>query len=228
MDQNIGKLLAKLKEIGKDKNTLIMFASDNGCSAEIAKGKTASGEIGSMTRWTSLGGNWANASNTPFREAKARTFFGGIASPFVAWYPSYINSGDIISCQGNIIDLMPTILEYAGIEYPAEFQGNSLPELPGKSLKAMWEGEHQQRHEPLFFEHFGNRAVIWNDWKLVSFARKDWELYNVKNDPVEMNNLIDSLPEKAAELEKLYDNWGDSLTVLPIDEHEIHKLKREK
>ncbi len=232
MDQNIGRLLQTLEETGKLNNTLIVFLSDNGGdrSDEIGHTETydKSGPIGSERSFTGYGPGWANASNTPFREAKAKTFFGGIASPFVAWYPSYINSGDIISCQGNIIDLMPTILEYAGIEYPTDFQGNSLPELPGKSLKAMWEGEHKQRHEPLFFEHFGNRAVIWNDWKLVSFARKDWELYNVKDDPVEMNDLIDSLPEKAAELEQLYNNWADSLTVLPIEDHEMHKLKRDK
>lgn len=69
MDQNIGKILNKIEELGKTKNTLIMFMSDNGCSAEVVN-IPGSGKIGTITRWTSLGKNWANVSNTPFRYYK--------------------------------------------------------------------------------------------------------------------------------------------------------------
>jgi arylsulfatase len=230
MDQNIGKLLESLEEQGELQNTLVIFLSDNGGDRSDEIGFTdsydKSGPIGSEQSFTGYGPGWANASNTPFRKAKARTFFGGIATPFIAWYPSYVNSGDIIDYQGHINDIMPTILDYANIEYPGEYNSNLLPGLPGQSLRKIWEGEHSRRKDPLFFEHFGNRAVIDGDWKLVSLVNENWELYNIKNDPVELNNLIDSLPEKAKILENLYSNWADSLTVLDIKDHDKHRLKR--
>jgi arylsulfatase len=230
MDQNIGRLVAFLDETEKLNNTLIIFLSDNGADRSDEIGHTndydKSGPIGSEKSFTGYGPGWANASNTPFRKFKARTFYGGIASPLVAWFPAYINSGDIVNCQGQIIDLMPTILDYAGVEYPQKIEGNSLPVLPGISLRSIWEGEHKQRNEPLFFEHFGSRAIIYKDWKLVSDARQPWELYNIMNDPVEMHNLVDSLPDKASELESRYNNWADSLNVLLLDEHEEHRIER--
>lgn len=230
MDQNIGKLLDYLENSGELSHTLIIFLSDNGgCKADeisFTENYDKSGPIGSEKSFTGYGPGWANASNTPYREFKAMTFFGGIASPLIAWYPSYINSGDIVNCQGHIIDLMPTILDFTGAVYPDEYNKNTFTSLPGKSLRKIWQGKRDQRAEPLFFEHFGQRALIDGDWKLVSYAREDWELYNIQKDPVELNNLIDSLPGKASRLENLYEDWADSLNVLPIDEHEEHKLKR--
>lgn len=230
MDQNIGRLVEFLDETGELNNTLIIFLSDNGGDRSDEIGHTnnydKTGPIGSEKSFTGYGPGWANASNTPFRKYKARTFFGGIASPLIAWFPSYINSGDIVNCQGQIIDLMPTILDYAGAEYPEEIDGNSIYRLPGISLRSIWEGEHKQRNEPLFFEHFGNRAVIYKEWKLVSDERQPWELYNIIDDPVELYNLIDSLPAKAVELEAIYNNWADSLEVLPIEDHEKHRIER--
>ena len=81
VDQNIGKILAKIKELGEEDNTLIMFASDNGSSAENVD--TGTGEVGSLTRWSSLQKEWANVSNTPFRYWKNLSHEGGICTPFI-------------------------------------------------------------------------------------------------------------------------------------------------
>ena len=70
LDQNIGRVIAKLVETGRVDNVLVMFVSDNGASAEMVHIDDDYGEIGTMTRWSSLGGNWANVSNTPFRYYK--------------------------------------------------------------------------------------------------------------------------------------------------------------
>lgn len=180
MDQNIGKLLAKLKEIGKDKNTLIMFASDNGCSAETAKGKTASGEIGSMTRWTSLGGNWANASNTPFRYYKNYSYEGGICTPFIAYWPGVIkNKGSFSDFPGHFIDIMATIVDITGAKYPSKNpQGEKVHPYEGVSLLPVFKGEKVTRKKPIFNQWKSGNTVIHNGWKLVSNKGK-WQLFDM-------------------------------------------------
>lgn len=230
MDWNIGRLVAYLEESGELDNSLILFLSDNGGarSNEIphTNNYDKSGLIGSPQSFTGYGPGWANASNTPFRELKATAFFGGIATPFIAWYPAMIKAGSQSDYQGHINDLMPTLLEITGTEYPETYNGKALHALPGSSLVPVWTGESCQREKPLFFEHFGSRAIIKDNWKLVSFAHKDWELYNIINDPVELNNLADSMPDKLNQLKQEYESWADSLQVLEINDHQAHRLKK--
>jgi len=81
MDQNIGRLIEELERRGELENTLFMFASDNGASAEVVR--IGDGPIGSVTRWASLEEDWANIANTPFRRYKNDSYQGGVATPFI-------------------------------------------------------------------------------------------------------------------------------------------------
>jgi arylsulfatase A-like enzyme len=207
MDQNIGKLLAKLKETGRDKNTLILFASDNGCSAEQAKGKTNSGEIGSMTRWTSLGRNWANASNTPFRYFKNYSHEGGICTPLIAYWQGRIQDGGRLTDHPcHFIDIMATFVDITGAKYPLVIRGERVVPYEGESLLPVFNNAAQPRKKPLFWQWSKGKAVLKGKWKLVAWEEK-WELFDMEKDKTETTDLSDKYPEVVDELKELHTKW---------------------
>ncbi len=191
MDQNIGKVLDKIRELGKQENTLVLFLADNGgCheSADIEQGtpRNTWGDPNAMPGGVdSFDGYdipWANASNTPFRRFKSWVHEGGISSPLVCHWPAGIKQppGTITNEVGHIIDLMATAVDLGEAEYPAD----KTP-LQGKSLRPIFETGSRDPHEAIFWEHQGNRAVRMGSWKLVSrFDRAanqagPWELYDL-------------------------------------------------
>jgi arylsulfatase A-like enzyme len=219
-DQNAGRLVAKLKELGQFENTLILFLSDNGCSAEGGPGGFSRGKagvpIGEGLSYASVGLEWANAADTPFRKFKIDTHEGGIATPLIAHWPAGIKvtaeTGKLVHEPGHVIDLMPTLLELAGAEYPDAFRGKPLLPLEGRSLKPLLTGEAaptaKQSPRPLFWEHEGNKAVRLGDWKAVARGRGAWELYNLSDDRTETRNLASRRPAKTRELAALWDDWA--------------------
>jgi arylsulfatase len=226
MDQGIGKIISVLEENKELDNTLILFLSDNGGCAE-GQGRKLSVDkihlVGNKEPAQSYRINWANVSNTPFREYKHYTHEGGISTPLIMHWPKKISAkGKMTTQVGHVIDIMPTILDVAGAEYPEILNGNKINPVNGKSLMPVIKGETFER-EPLFFEHEANRAVIAGDWKLVSKGinkapyTTNWELYNLKEDRTETNNLIDDNPDKAKELEVLWDAWAKENHVYPLD-----------
>jgi arylsulfatase A-like enzyme len=207
MDQNIGKLLAKLKEVGKDKDTLILFVSDNGCSAETVRLKNQTGKIGEMTRWTSLGRDWANASNTPYRYFKNYSHQGGICTPMIASWPGVIkNQGGITDHRGHFIDIMPTLMDVAGASYPETHKGHSITPYEGESLVSALKGKAPRRKSPLFWQWSQGKAVMKDKWKLVGWGNK-WELFDMEKDKTETTDLSEKHPEVVEELKLLQEQW---------------------
>lgn len=206
LDQNIGKLLAKIRELGEEENTLILFASDNGCSAEVVR--LGSGEIGTMTRWASLGRDWANVSNTPFRFYKNYSFEGGICTPLIACWPgASLKGGQVSHRMAHFIDFMPTLVEIAGAEYPTEHNGRAIPPMEGESFLPVLKGNEKARHRPLFWQWGQGKAVVKDGWKLVSHAREPGELYDIVEDKTETVNVAEEHPETVAELDTLWEAW---------------------
>jgi arylsulfatase len=128
---------------------------------------------------------------------------------------------------------MPTLSEIAGAEYPETFKGNEILPTEGKSLVPLFlNASAKIEHETLFWEHEGNRAVRKGDWKLVSrfdYEKRTelpWELYNLKTDRSETENLIHDNTELAAELEKLYKDWAKRVQVVPYIE--LQEMRRQK
>ncbi len=237
MDQNIGRILAKIEELGQADNTLIMFASDNGASAEnVTKGLhiPGDGKIGTMERWTSLQSDWANVGNTPFRYYKNYSYEGGICTPFILHWPRFLSSdeaafkaGEVNSeYPGHFIDIMPTLVEISGAKYPAELHGQKIHPVAGESLMAVLKGEKKQRDKPLFFQWNRGRAVRKGKWKLVSIGPKErgseetlaWELYDTSSDKTETRDLAEQRPELVGELASLYESWYERVTVSPTDD----------
>ena len=216
LDQDIGRVLKKVKELGQEDDTLIMFLADNGgCAEEGIKGET-SVPAGPAESFTSYGRPWANASNTPFRLYKHWVHEGGIAAPFIAYWPSMIKkTGSLHHDRAHIIDLHATVLDAAGVAHPDKFQGHDVLPLEGKSLVPAFENQPRELHETIFWEHQGNRAVRQGDFKLVSQIPDTWELYDLAADRTEMHNLATAQPDRVKSMIGLYDAWAKRCNVVP-------------
>ncbi|MEY4387781.1 MAG: Arylsulfatase [Verrucomicrobiota bacterium] len=222
MDIEIGRVLDQIKAMGQLDNTLVMFVSDNGASAEQilrGDGNDPSAPIGSATSYLGIGPGWSSAANTPFRLHKSWTHEGGIATPLIAHWPAGIKShGELRRDPGHLIDLVPTALEVSGAMRPTEVAGLPVPALPGKSLVPDFTRDGAVKRDSLWFYHDGHRAARAGDWKLVGKSGEPWELYNLKDDRSETRNLAAKNPTKVAELELAWLKEADLLRRLAMQD----------
>ena len=216
MDHEIGRVIDQLKAMGAFENTLICFASDNGASAEImvrSGGHDPSVPLGSEDSYLCLGPGFSNAANTPFRRHKTWTHEGGASTPFIAHWPQGIAAqGELRHTPGHLIDIVPTILDIAGVEKPTRLNGSRIPEAPGRSLSASFNEDRTIERDLLWWMHDGHRSVRVGDWKLVAANGDPWELYNLAADRAEQNNLAKSQPEKARQLELAWRQQLDKMS----------------
>lgn len=227
MDQNVGKILAKLKELKKDDNTLIVFLSDNGAQggfstySPLRRGQVKNaGPIGTAGSFDYQEQNWAYLSNTPLRQYKNNFHEGGYGSPFIAWFPKKIKSEGIVKGTGHLIDLAATFYDLAGAKYPAVYNGVKTNPLVGKSLLPVLTGQtaEVQRGEPIFWERAGNRAVRKGKWKIVStYPSYKWELYDIEADHGETKDLADTRTDLVNELSADYFKWAEKNGVVDYD-----------
>ena len=235
MDQGVGRVLDTVKKLGAEQNTLVLFLSDNGASAEFldswpnpGRGHKPGSETGTRDSHKCLEVGWAIAANTPFREHKLWEHEGGICTPLiVSWpagkvgqasrRPSGSAAGALCREPGHVIDLQPTFLELAGAKYPAQFHDRALTPLPGKSLVPVLQGG-SLGERTLAWEHEGNRAVRVGDWKLVASFRSAWELYDLSRDRAELNNFAAQQPAKVKELTAAWQTWADQVGVVPWEQ----------
>lgn len=218
VDQELGRLLRKLKQIKQDKNTLIIFISDNGAeggrgSISRTRGNHSVGEPGSYEMQDK---HWSQTGNAPFREYKSMCYEGGISAPLIAWFPGKIQKGRIVKGISHLIDLAPTFYDLAGAEYPAEYQGHKTNTLPGKSLLPILFGDKDEveREKPLCWEWSGHKAVRQGRWKYVSVVNGVDELYDIDNDRAERHNVASEHPDIVANLKKLYAEWAEANDVV--------------
>ena len=228
MDWNIGRIIKYLKDKGEFDNTLILYQHDNGaCHVEYTTTRKGSwsrevttdgrklpvqaGNIpglmpGPQTTFQSYGYGWANVSSTPYRQYKTYNHEGGIKSPLIVSWPDGLaaeSKGKLRGDVCHVIDMMPTLLEVAGIDSieqkPMAFEGRSfMPAFRDKQVAT---------HDAIFWNYAKGKAVRVGDWKLVAAKPSAWELYNLKKDGSELNNLAASMPEKVKTLEALYTAW---------------------
>jgi len=219
MDAEIGRIIKQLKDMGEFENTLILFASDNGASAEqIIRGDKhdKNATPGSAKSFLCLGPGWATTANTPFKMHKHWNHEGGISSPLIAHWPKGItDKGKLRHDPSHFIDIVPTVLHVAsGSANISNYKTKDAPKRPGISLlESMTEGK-PVKHECLWWYHLGNRAIRMGDWKLSSRYIKmnqprDWELYNIKEDRSEMNDLAAKHPEIVAKLNKRWEETAE-------------------
>ncbi len=209
MDRAIGRILQQLREMGALDNTVILFLSDNGASAEMMvrdDGHDPKAEPGSAATHLCLGPGWSSTANTPLRRHKTWVHEGGISTPLIVHWPQGISArGELRHNPGHLIDIVPTILAIAGGKLPTKWKDQPVPPPPGKSLVPVLAKDNSVTHDYLWWCHEGNRALRVGDWKLVAAgAKSPWELYDLKSDRGEAHNLADTQPEKVRELETIW------------------------
>jgi len=220
MDQEIGRVLQQLRDMGAFENTLLFFASDNGASAEIMVrngGHDPTAEPGSAATYLCLGPGFSSACNTPFRRHKTWVHEGGNSTPLIVHWPKGIAAkNELRHTPGHVIDIVPTVLELAGVPLERESNGEWIPTAPGKSLVPALLSDVTIPRESLWWLHEGNRAIRVGDWKLVAAKGTPWELYDLKIDRAEQNNLAAKMPDKVKELEAAWQSQTDSFTELAM------------
>ena len=241
LDFHTGRLLDHLKKIGEYDNTIFIVFGDNGAEgtdlfkqiagtpgtrdflyAAIKWSQTHPNAWGDPGSYVGYGPMWAQVSMTPFSQYKGWTGEGGIRNALIVSGPVVKRSQESIN-HGlmHVADIMPTLLEIAGVSYPKEYKGHTLPPLIGTSWVPMLAGQVESPRtakDYLAWEIFGNRAVRQGEWKIrweyKPFGKGDWELFNLTTDPTERKDLAAERPDKVQEMVKFWDNYVQANNVI--------------
>lgn len=210
MDRELGRIVDQIDAMGQRDNTIILFLSDNGASAEIMvrdDGHDPALPPGSDLTYLCLGPGWSTACNTPFRRHKTWVHEGGCCTPLVVSWPERINDrGAVRTSPGHAIDVVPTLLDLASVE-PPTLGG---PARPGRSLATTFSEDTSVTRDALWWMHDGHRAYRVGDWKIVSNKNEPWELYNLARDRTEQRDLADKQPGRLDDLVAGWERqWGE-------------------
>lgn len=188
---------------------------------------------GPADTYIAYGKAWATVSNTPFREYKHWCHEGGISTPLIAHWPAAIDrQGELEATPAHLIDLMATAVDISAADYPTTFHnGNAIKPMEGVSLQPLFQkattGPTAIQREAIYWEHEGNRAVRVGDEKLVAMGKNGkWELYNIRRDRSEQNDLATSRPERVKELAAMWQAYAERANVLPLDPKPPKKPKK--
>jgi arylsulfatase A-like enzyme len=224
MDRGIGRVLAQVKAMEAEENTLFFFLSDHGaCNAAVCAEReprlNRPPYLGGPESFAPFGQAWANASNTPWREFKGTLWQGGLSIPMIAAGPAAIaRPGGLCDQVGHQFDILPTILELTGAEYRPPRQGRTAPALEGVSLAPVLRGRRAIARDPLFWELEGARVVRDGDWKLVAPDEGAWELYDMTKDRSELRDLSGEEPKRVQRLADKHAAWAARCGVRPWSE----------
>jgi arylsulfatase len=220
MDREIGRVLDQLRAMGAWDDTIILFLSDNGASAEIMvrdDGHDPKAPAGSAASHLCLGPGWSTVANTPFRRHKTWVHGGGISTPLIAHWPRGIAArGELRQVPAHVIDLVPTMLDLVGAPRPDPGQRRDskepVPPFAGRSLEPVFARDGSVSRDAIWWEHEGNRAIRVGDWKLVAARDQAWELFDLSSDRTETHDLAGREPERVRELaarwQQMHDEFG--------------------
>ena len=227
LDENIGRLVKHLKDIGEYDNTIIMFISDNGADARPEHGLSSESEymktnynndydnVGAENSFVSYGGAWAQVGSTPFNLHKGMTTEGGILSPAIIHYPKGNLQGGTRHEFASIMDLLPTFLELAETtESATKLATETTLSITGKSLMSYLRGEADSVHQDQVygFSIFRRQGLQYNNWKVVKtpapYGNEEWQLFDLENDLGETNDLAQSQPDVLLDMVGKWDKFA--------------------
>jgi arylsulfatase len=236
MDVQIKRIFDYLKAIGEYDNTLIIFFSDNGANghSHTAYPGQTDGYLGSFDNslenrglansYIDMGPGWAQAVMAPSRLFKAFPSEGGIRSPLILKSPGKIaQAGTMNHFLLHVRDIMPTILDAAGVVHAEKFNGRPVRAMQGKSVLDLFSGKTSTPYKgaaQFGYELFGMKAFIDGSWKILwmpkPFGKGDWELFNLTSDPGEIKDLSEQYPDKRRELIALWEQYKKDNGILDI------------
>lgn len=238
-DTQIGRLLDWLRAEGKFDDTVIFFLSDNGANPkqpqfyspntpeQIERDYDNSLENhGRINSFISMGGAWAEVANTPLSYFKTTTYEGGIQTPLIVAGGPVTQQGVVTDELLHVADILPTMLDLAGVDRPHQLDGRPVPPLYGRSLAPMLTGASRQPvrngMDALCFEMVESKSVLCGDWKLVWAAAPygsgdRWQLFNLTDDPRELDDRADELPGKVAQLKGQWDSYAEYVGYIESD-----------
>ena len=239
MDHELGRVLDELDALGKREDTVVFFLSDNGANPKqpefyqtntveyIEKEFDNSLEhMGREGSFVSIGGAWAEVADTPLSYFKTTTYEGGTQTPLIVAGGPVTRSGVVTDELLHVADILPTMLDLAGVRRPDERDGEPIPPLYGRSLAPMLTGATVQPvrsgMDALCFEMLECRSVLCGDWKLLWMAPPygtgdRWRLYNLAEDPRELDDLSEQYPGKVAELEAHWQAYAEYVGYIASD-----------
>ncbi len=223
MDHHIGRLLAALEASGQADNTVVIFLSDNGAEGNSVLDTARTRDWvrlqmdnrlenrGRPTSFIEQGPGWAQVSNTPLRLYKSFTYEGGIRVPMIVQAPDLGPRGALLSAYAHVTDLLPTLLDYAGVAGDAHGWHKPVDPLPGRSMRACWRGEATTVRSDAMntgWEMQGRHALRCGRWKVVRcnapWGGPGWELYDLQEDPGETTDLASRRP---GQVEAMLRDW---------------------
>ena len=236
MDEQIERVFDYLKEIGEYDNTMIIFFSDNGANGHPKTAYPGQTEEylnsfdnslenrGLKNSFIEPGPGWSQASMAPSRMFKAFTSEGGIKTPMLAKLPGKMaHAGTMNHSFFHVRDIMPTILDFTGVTHSEQFSGRKVRPIQGKSVLDLLEGKVASPYaeaSQVGYELFGLKAYFVGDWKILwmpkPFGPGEWELFNLKQDPAEINDLSKQHPDKLNEMITLWEQYKKENGVLDI------------
>jgi arylsulfatase len=250
-DEQVGRLVAFLKQLGKLENTMIVLISDNGASQEGSPLGTVNtnryfngvrdtleenlphiDQIGQGHLSTNYPLGWAMAGNTPLKRYKQTTHGGGVRDPLIVHYPKGISdAGGIRDQFHHVVDITPTVLEILGIQPPTAINGVAQQPMEGTSLAYTFaQPDQPTRKSVQYFEMFGHRGLWHKGWKAVSwhqtgtpFEADQWELYHLDTDFNETRDLAAEKPQKLAEMIQRWFVEAGACQVLPMNDS-LHRF----
>ena len=236
MDFHIGRLLKSLKARDTNRETIIIFLSDNGAEGNAIDqildnaywiSNTFDNRLGNLGRQGSymwLGVGWAQAGVSPFRIYKSYTSAGGLRTPAIIHSLGGRIGRGMKDTVITIRDIAPTILELADVAQPrGTYNGKPVHPMTGKSILNYLAGRSETVHddEPLGWELYGSRALIKGEWKALRVYAPEgtgkWELFNIKTDPTETADLAADFPDVIAELSADWDEYAKANGVVVFD-----------
>ena len=251
-DAQVGRIVDYLEESGQLDNTIIFYCADNGASGEgspngsVNEGKIFGGypddleqnlsmveQLGSPDTYNHYPTGWAAAFSTPYRMFKRYVYQGGVCDPLVIHWPAGIKAqGEIRHQYHHSTDIVPTIYEACGVEFPDEIDGYRQVPLSGVSMVYSFDdADAATTKQTQYYEMLGHRGIWHDGWKAVTrhgpmsggsaFASDTWELYHTDEDRSEAHDLADENRDKVEELKALWMEEAKTNNVLPLNDLQI-------